>query len=350
MVQAVAVQESVIDGIRCIDLSSEVTPILRAEDKSSRAWAAADIDPTQCIVPLGDCERAELANVVHSARDVPLPMLLRRPEHFEMPRCEALMDSVAMSLKDGPGVAVIDALPLDDWESDGWKRDDITTLYWIMGQRLSRPVAQKWDGTMLYDVKDTGQDFGYGVRGSYTNIELNFHTDNAFGIAPPHYVGLLCLYPAQSGGVSRFCSLYRVHNEMLRAYPRELERLYRPMLMDRQAEHKTGAPRFSHVPMFRWDGQRLAVRINTGLVRNAYMRADVTPGPELAGALDALDEILEDSALLFELPLERGQIQYLNNLEVAHYRSEFIDDPDPQRKRHLLRTWHRESGAPSYDG
>ncbi len=345
MAQAVVATECDVDGIRCIDLSGEVTPMLRAEVKSPRAWVAAEIDPAQCIIPLDDRDQAELAGIVDRARDVPLPMLLRHPAQFDMPRCGALMDSVAMSLNNGVGIAVIDGMPLDDWELD-----DITTLYWILGRRLGRPVAQKWDGTMLYDVQDTGQDFGYGVRGSYTNIELNLHTDNAFGIAPPHYVGLLCLYPAQSGGVSRFCSLYSVHNEMLRTYPQQLERLYRPMLMDRQAEHKIGASRFSHAPMFRWDGERLAVRINTGLVRNAYMRADSTPEPELAAALDALHAVLGNPELLFELPLKRGQIQYLNNLEVAHYRSEFIDNPDPQRKRHLLRTWHRESGAPSYDG
>ena len=74
------------------------------------------------------------------------------------------------------------------------------------------------------------------------------------------------------------------------------------------------------------------------------------PNRSWASALDALDAVFGDPALLFELPLKRGQIQYLNNLEVAHYRSEFIDNPDPQHKRHLLRTWHRESGAPSYDG
>jgi hypothetical protein len=89
----------------------------------------------------------------------------------------------------------------------------------VLGQLIAAPVAQKWDGTMIYDVTDTGRQFGYGVRGSWTNVELSFHTDNAFGVAPPDYVGLLCLMPAREGGISRFCSLYTVHNEMLRRHP-----------------------------------------------------------------------------------------------------------------------------------
>jgi len=77
------------------------------------------------------------------------------------------------------GVAVLDRLPLSSM-------DHATTLavFWCLGSLIGASVAQKWDGTMLYDVADHGLVFGYGLRGSYTNIELPFHTDNAFGIAP----------------------------------------------------------------------------------------------------------------------------------------------------------------------
>ena len=68
--------------------------------------------------------------------------------------------------------------------------------FWILGQLLGRTVAQKWDGTMIYDVTDSGRDFGYGVRGSTTNVELVFHNDNAFGLAVPDAVGLFCKRPA----------------------------------------------------------------------------------------------------------------------------------------------------------
>ena len=44
------------------------------------------------------------------------------------------------------------------------------------------------------------------------------------------------------------------------------------------------------------------------------------------------------------------QMQYLNNIELAHYRSHFEDNDDPEKKRHLFRTWHRERGLRNYDG
>jgi hypothetical protein len=46
--------------------------------------------------------------------------------------------------------------------------------------------------------------------------------------------------------------------------------------------------------------------------------------------------------------IERGQLQYLNNWEFAHYRSEFKDDETA--KRHLIRLWFRTRGRRFYDG
>ena len=36
---------------------------------------------------------------------------------------------------------------------------------------FERPVAQKWDGTMIYDVRDTGKKPGNGVRPDITNVK-----------------------------------------------------------------------------------------------------------------------------------------------------------------------------------
>ena len=71
---------------------------------------------------------------------------------------------------------------------------------------------------------------------------------------------------------------------------------------------------------------------------------------ELKDALKTIEQVVSSSDLWIEAPLESGQIQFLNNLELVHYRSRFIDHEYPTLKRHLYRTWHRNSGARSYDG
>ena len=188
------------------------------------------------------------------------------------------------------------------------------------------------------------------MRGSYTNVELLFHTDNAFAVAPPDYVALLCIRPALEGGVSRFCSIMAVHNRLLAAYPRELERLYRCVLWDRQAEHAPGSPKVAKAPVFRYHDGQLSARLNVSLIRKGYEVAGVDIDSETRDALAALETVANHPDLWFELPIERGQLQLLNNRDVAHYRSQFTDDEDPARKRHLVRTWYRESGSPTYDG
>jgi hypothetical protein len=48
----------------------------------------------------------------------------------------------------------------------------------LIGHLLGRPVEQNVQGTVLYDVRDTGQDVRYGARFSVTNAESSFHTDS----------------------------------------------------------------------------------------------------------------------------------------------------------------------------
>lgn len=330
-----------------IDLSHEETemPDDVGTDADGRAWVARDFSADGCVLHLDDRCLQEIRCLVARIGENPLPMLLRNPDHFDIPNLEQVMARAKALLDAVPGVAVIDALPLDDLDPRC-----AAALFWVMGQLIGRPVAQKWDGTVLYDVKDSGQPFGYGVRGSTTSVELVFHNDNAFGLAPPDYVGLLCVRPALQGGVSRFCSLYAVHDRLMRQHPRLLRRLYRPLYWDRQAEHRPGAPKVTLAPMFRFAGGRLAARANISLVRKGYEVAGVEMDGETQAALAAVQGVSEDPDIWLEIPLARGQLQYLNNREVAHYRSDFTDHPDPAMKRHLLRTWHRDSDAPSYDG
>ena len=141
-----------------------------------------------------------------------------------------------------------------------------------------------------------------------------------------------------------------LHRRMAAAHPRLLARLHRPLLWDRQAEHVPGAPKVARAPMFAEAGGGLCARINVSLVRKGYRVAGEEIDTAAAEALDALEAIAAEPELWIEQELKRGQIQYLNNRDVVHYRSAFTDDGDPALDRYLVRTWHRDWGAPDYDG
>jgi alpha-ketoglutarate-dependent taurine dioxygenase len=320
-------------------------PVARLEHviTDRRAWTRDTVEPADWTVPLSGAAIAEAVALGEAVARQPLPVLVLSPDQFTLPACRDAMARVKAILQDGIGVALIDRLPLDRLT-----REQAIAAHWVLGQLIATPVAQKWDGTMIYDVTDTGRQPGYGVRGSWTNVELAFHTDNSFGVAPPDYVGLLCLMPARGGGISRFCSLYSVHNEMLRRYPRQLARLYQPFYYDRQAEHAPGAPKVSWAPCLRYADGRLRARFAPFLIRKGYALMQTPLDAEAEDALDALDDVMRDTRLWMEFTIERGQLQYLNNLEVAHYRSEFKDDET--HKRHLVRLWFRGTGRRFYDG
>lgn len=332
------------DNLEIVDRSNEQT-IIQDVPPGPFCWTASDIDQSQWGVELTPTAIAEVDSVAEYIAENPVQLLQRRESEIDWPNTRECLKDLRSRLLNGPGFSVLLGLDPDRYG------DDVSVeLFWLLGQCIGQPVAQKWNGQMIYDVRDTGQTYGYGVRGSTTSVELVFHIDNAFGIAVPDYVGLYCSQPAKTGGISRFCSLYTVHERMREADLRGLQRLYQPMLFDRQKEHNDGAPQVLFAPFFSWRNNRLFARANTSLVRKGYAVAGVSIDEELENALQAVEQICEQPDLWYEAPLQRGHIQYLNNHEIGHYRSAFEDHDEPSRKRHLYRLWHRDSGSVAYDG
>jgi hypothetical protein len=188
------------------------------------------------------------------------------------------------------------------------------------------------------------------VRRSHTAVGLVLHTDNVSGLSLSDVFSLVCLHPAKEGDLSRFCSLYSLHNRLLEQAPDALKRLYQPMLFDREAEHNVDDAKVLSSHMFQWDRLRLKGPVNVNLNRKGYAVAGIIPDAKTEAALTAVERISKDPQLWFEAPLKRGQLQFLNNRKVAHYRSNFIDFDELKKKRHLFRTWHRDAGNVDYDG
>jgi alpha-ketoglutarate-dependent taurine dioxygenase len=52
-----------------------------------------------------------------------------------------------------------------------------------------------------------------------------------------------------------------------------------------------------------------------------------------------LEEIANDPTFHLQMDFRPGDVQLLNNGRVLHAREAYEDDPDPARRRHLLRLW-----------
>lgn len=309
------------------------------------AWTGETLAPEDGVLRLGAEHLAELDQALAAIRANPLPVLALEPSGFALPACSTLMRRAKEALENGVGFVLIDRLPLD-----GRSDEENKALYWLLVQLLARPVAQSWDGKMIYDVRDLGRPPGDGVRPDITNYEQSFHTDNSYNLCPPDYVGLLCMRPAMEGGISRIVSFYTAHNEMRARHPQLLRRLYQPFLFDRQREHGPEDAKVLRHPLLEYDGARLNGRLSRYQVRNGHQLAGVPLDGEGEAALDAFEQVMSAPHLHREFFFERGQIQILDNRRLGHKRTAFRDFAEPARKRHLVRLWLRDWGRRFYNG
>jgi alpha-ketoglutarate-dependent taurine dioxygenase len=309
-------------------------------------WMRRDVRPEEYRIELSGVCLDEIRRAVDEIRKFPLPTILRGPGDFDMSACSREMARARCILDRGRRFAIVDRLPLAEMSTE-----DATAIYWLLSSMVSRPVAQKLDGTMIYDVLDTGQEAlpGSGVRPDKTNIEIRFHNDNAYNETPPDYVGLLCLRQAQSGGHSRVLSFHTVHNTLHERHPERLPRLHQPFLFDRQREFHPGEQPVFSAPVFEYAGE-LQARFSVHQINGGYALNGEPIDSEGERALASVLEIFEDDALTVDFDLEPGQIQFVHNRAIGHSRTAFVDHLEPDRKRRLVRLWMRDHGRRAYPG
>jgi hypothetical protein len=300
----------------------------------ARAWRASTIDDrslwyhsltTRCL--------AALDRAVGKLRSEPRPVTeLLAGESLESVADD--LQSVLSVLQHGRGFVIVEGLPCERYSAL-----ELRAIYWLVGQLLGRPFAQNVQGTLLYDVRDEGQDVRSGARFSVTNAETGFHTDNSFGEMVLDSVGLLCLTPAKSGGLNQVVSGYTLHNELCTRHPDVLAILYQPFAIDRRGGFRPGDSPTISFPILHWDGQELICR---------YLRYWIEAGHEKLGqplsaaqerALDILDEVLREPDLQVEFGLKPGDMFFANNHWLFHNRSAFEDHVEPERRRHYVRIW-----------
>jgi len=304
-------------------------------------------DAGKIVLPAGVLR--EIEAVAASLDRDPLPLLVLRPDDFQLDESRAFMREVKAQIDDDLGFAIVDRLPVDRWSLASSR-----AIWWLLASLVARPVAQKWDGTSIYDVTDLGKPPGNGVRPDVTNYEQNFHTDNSYNNEPPHYVGLLCVRTAMEGGVSGIVSFATAHEEMRKRHPELLDRLFKPFYFDRQREHAPDDVMTTHHPMFERlseaGGDKIVARLSRFQVTNGHKIAGTPLDNEGVAALEAFEAILNEPGLAARFHFEPGQMQLIDNRALGHKRTGFRDWPEAERKRLLVRLWLRDTGSRAYNG
>jgi hypothetical protein len=323
------------------ELSAPSRPI-----EAPSAWVRADVHPEDWRVVLSAGCLDEIRRAIDRLRAYPLPTIVLAADDFGLSECRETMARVRDILARGVRFAIVDRLPMAEMDSG-----EATAIYWLLSSMIARPVAQKLDGALIYDVLDTGQQAlpGSGVRPDKTNIEIRFHNDNAYNDTPPDYVGLLCVRQALSGGHSRVISFHTAYNEMLARRPERLGRLYEPFWFDRQREFHPGESPVFAAPVFDAAAE-LKARFSVHQINSGYALRGEAVDKAGDAALSAMLDIFEDEALSVNFDLEPGQMQFVDNRALGHSRTAFVDYPDPSQRRHLVRLWLRDHGRRAYPG
>lgn len=309
------------------------------------SWTAENLNPDQGHIAIPSSVQQELSECTAYLARNPLPIVSLTPGDFALTRTHRFAATVRRELDQGFGFVLLDRLPVDEWTHDG-----CVAAYWLLASCMARPVAQSHDGKLIYHVRNLGRPPGNGVRPDVTNAAQNFHTDNSYNHVPPHYVGLLCLSPAERGGLSAIVSFGWALQQMKQHHPQLLERLFQPFYFDRQREHADDDVMVTHHPLFEVADGQLIARLSYRQVVNGQKLAREPLDALGHEALEALEAILNTPGASRSFSFERGQVQIINNRALGHRRSAFEDDPGSGAKRHLVRLWLRDSGRRGYHG
>jgi len=133
---------------------------------------------------------------------------------------------------------------------------------------------------------------------------------------------------------------------MAERHPELVGRLFQPFAVDRRGEVPEGKKPWFDMPVFHDHAGFLSAIYSGVYIRSAQRFAEVPrlTDQELA-ALDCFDSLAEDSELRLDITLQPGDIQFVHNHTILHDRTAFVDWPEPERKRHLLRLWLAVPGA-----
>ena len=315
---AVGVREPAVPGREVVDPAN---------------WVGQDLEQDQSwIVELGDDDRNSLHALARKVRkiigDDPNRLLSLSRSEFDFGSFAPRIDSIRSELKDGLGVVLLRGLSMDQIDPV-----DAAIIYWAIGQQLGVACSNNPEGDVFGHVTDTGKSHkDANTRGYQTREEMSFHADQC------SIVGLLCVRTPREGGISKISSSVALYNEMLRRSPQSVELMQQPFCWTKHGEMDEGELGYYESPVFNFLDGMLCTSFSATHIRKGHDIPGVAPLTAAQNdAIELAKAILEEQH--YGMRLQRGDIQLLNNSTVLHTRTEYLDWPEPDRKRLLWRLW-----------
>jgi hypothetical protein len=296
------------------------------------AWRGRDLgpDPESWTLTLSPDHVAELERALAEVMSRAIAMPEVTNEVFALPTLGPVLSALRRELIGGRGFALVRGLDVGTYTEQ-----EAATLFFGLGSHIGLARSQNATGDILGHVRDVGATSSdEKIRIYQTSERQTFHTDSC------DVVGLLCLRRAKSGGESMLVSAPSIYNAFLERRPDLLPRLFDPIATDRRGEIPDGMKPYFEIPVFTLHRGFLNVMYQRQYIDSAQRFPDALRLTADHGeALDLFDELANDPDLSLAMSLEPGDMQFVHNHTMLHDRTGFVDWPEPERRRHLLRLW-----------
>lgn len=298
------------------------------------AWTGVSMqDATRWTVMFSDEEREEIAFIAKAligsgtaTDEIGSAMFARRPSSLH-----ATLLSAAHDVLGGRGFVLFRGFPMDSLTEQ-----EAAYGYAAIGRYFGRLVAQNPQGDVIGKVMNYAKDWKADPtsRGYQTAMHMDFHSDSC------DVVGLLCVNPAKSGGLSAIVSSVAIYNFMKAHAPSLLERLCGTFYYDRRGEEVAGVDPYYQTSLFHEHAGEMFNRYCREYIESAQ-RFDAVPrlGAEQLAAMDEFDRLCHSDKFIVHMDFCRGDIQFLNNHVILHSRTGFEDHAEHRRRRLLWRLY-----------
>jgi hypothetical protein len=282
------------------------------------------------VHPLDEADVAEIGAAVDRAIAAEVDLVEMTADDFPLPSLAPRLAAIREALLHGCGVAL-----LRGWPSESRSLRQSATAFRGLGAHLGEALSQNGKGHVLGHVANLGLDYGDpSTRGYQTTAELRYHVDAG------DLVGLLCVRPSKSGGLSKVASSTTVWNELVRRRPDLARAMSEPVAFTRWGEIGADQRRWFAIEPFQVHGGRMIAVLVPSAIAKAQAFDDAPRlDPAQHEALALIQAIADDPAVRLDMDFRPGDMQFLNNHAILHSRTAYEDWPEPERRRHLLRLW-----------
>ena len=296
------------------------------------AWLGTDMtrNPDAWLYQLTSDDVRELEAAATHFQNLDIDIGEISKETFPLATFCVHIAGLKQTLLSGVGIEVLRGLPIENYS-----QAFAATIFCGIGAHIGSARSQNADGHILGHVRDIGADANDPKSRIYqTSERQTFHTDSA------DVVGLLCIREAKVGGESLLVSAETIYNRMKQERPDLLEKLFDPIATDRRGEIPDGAKPYMEIPVLSWLEGYLTVFYQRQYIESAQrFDSAMRLSAEHVEALDMFDALANNPELCFGMQLQPGDLQFVYNHSQLHDRTGFLDWPDPNQRRHLMRLW-----------